>query len=122
MVYAFIVNPAAGTGYAMKTMDRLKARLDTEGVQYTVYYTKKRGHATEIASILAADNCTDVVVAVGGDGTAGEVAAGMKGTGKPMGIIPAGTGNDYIKAACIPNDPDLALSCLLHGKAGSVDT
>ena len=122
MVYAFIVNPAAGTGYAMKTMERLKGRLDTEGIEYSVYYTENPGHATKLASMLAADKRTYAVVAVGGDGTAGEVAAGMTGTGKPMGIIPAGTGNDFIKSAGIPNDPDLAMNQLLHGKAENIDT
>ena len=55
-------------------------------------------------------------------GTAGEVAAGLTGTGKPMGIIPAGTGNDFIKSSGIPNDPEKALSLLLSGKAAPIDT
>ena len=122
MVYAFIVNPAAGSGYALKTMDHLRERLDTAGIDYTVHLTEKPGHATEISAGLAKDDRIDAVVSVGGDGTAGEVAAGMTGTGKAMGIIPAGTGNDFIKTAGIPNDPDLALDLLLKGNTESIDT
>ena len=94
MNYAFIVNPTAGTGFAKMTMNRLVLLLDEKGIDYAVYPTERPGHATEIAAELAKDERIGAVVSVGGDGTASEVAAGLKGTGKPMGIIPAGTGND----------------------------
>ena len=122
MYYAFIVNPAAGTGYALTTMEKLEEKLKAASVEYRVIRTEKPGHATEIAAQLAKDEEITAVVSVGGDGTAGEVAAGMTGTGKAMGIIPAGTGNDFIKSAGIPNDPDKALDMLLSGRAAAIDT
>ena len=122
MYYAFVVNPAAGTGYALQTMEKLKTRLDTKKTEYRVFLTEKPGHASEIACVLSADSDVRAVISVGGDGTAGEVAAGLTGTEKPMGIIPAGTGNDFIKSAGIPNDPDKALDLILCGTAGKIDT
>ena len=122
MNYAFIVNPTAGTGFAKRTMDRLVQLLDDKGIDYTVYPTERPGHATEIAAELAQNEQIGAVVSVGGDGTAGETAAGLAGTGKPMGIIPAGTGNDFIKSVGIPNDPEKALDLLLNGKPGAIDT
>ena len=122
MYYAFIVNPAAGTGFALTTMEKLEAKLTAASVAYRVFRTERPGHATELAAQLATDAEITAVVSVGGDGTAGEVAAGLKGTGKAMGIIPAGTGNDFIKSAGIPNDPDKALDLLLNGKPGPIDT
>jgi len=122
MVYAFIVNPAAGSGYAVKVMEQLKRNLDDAGIRYSVFLTEKPGHATGIAETLSKDDHFDVIVSVGGDGTAGEVAAGLTGTGKAMGIIPAGTGNDFIKSAGIPNDPFSAVSLLLNGKREKIDT
>ena len=62
------------------------------------------------------------VISVGGDGTAEEVAAGLKHTQKPMGIIPAGTGNDFIKSAGIPSDPLQALDRIFSGQAKATDT
>lgn len=121
MVYAFVVNPVAGSGFAAQTMDKLKILLDQKGIKYAVYLTERPGHATEIASALSKHN-VDVVVSVGGDGTACEVAAGLSGTGKTMGIIPAGTGNDFIKSAGIPNDPEKALEILLRGNIEPIDT
>lgn len=122
MYYAFIVNPVAGTGFAMATMKKLEELLAASSVAYRIFHTERPGHATQIAAGLAGDNEITAVVSVGGDGTAGEVAAGLTGTDKPMGIIPAGTGNDFIKSAGIPNDPEKALSLLLSGKAAPIDT
>ena len=122
MFYAFIVNPAAGSGFALTAMQKLEAVLQEKNIEYRIYRTEKPGHGTEIAAELSADQDVLAVVSVGGDGTAGEVAAGLTGTGKPMGIIPAGTGNDFIKSVNIPNDPDKAMEILLNGKQDSIDT
>ena len=122
MYYAFIVNPVAGTGFSLKTMHDLEKYLSGRGIEYRVFQTEKPGHATEMAAEMAGMSDIQAVVSVGGDGTAGEVAAGLAGTKKPMGIIPAGTGNDFIKSAGIPNDPVQALNLLLNGKGSPIDT
>lgn len=122
MYYAFIVNPAAGTGFSLATMKKLEQLLSGRGIDYRIFMTEEPGHATKLASELASEADTVAVVSVGGDGTAGEVAAGLTGTGKPMGIIPAGTGNDFIKSAGIPNDPEKAFELLFSGKAVPIDT
>ena len=122
MIYAFIVNPAAGNGYSLEIMQRLEESMKARGTEYSMYRTERPGHGTEIAAGLSKNKEIAAVVSVGGDGTAGEVAAGLTGTGKPMGIIPAGTGNDFIKSAGIPIDPSQALELLLTGKAKETDT
>ena len=122
MFYAFIVNPAAGSGFALTAMQKLEKKLKEKSISYMVYQTEMPGHATSIAAELAQKEEITAVVSVGGDGTAGEVAAGLTGTDKAMGIIPAGTGNDFIKSAGIPNDPDKALDILLNGKTERIDT
>ena len=122
MYYAFIVNPAAGTGFSLSVMRKLEETLSAGRIAYRVFRTEKPGHATEIAAGLASEPDVTAVISVGGDGTAGEVAAGLTGTGKTMGIIPAGTGNDFIKSAGIPMDPSEALKLILEGKARPIDT
>ena len=121
-MYAFVVNPAAGCGFALATMQKIEEKLTAEDVSFRVFQTEKPGHATQIAAELAKMPDIKAVVSVGGDGTAGEVAAGLTGTGMAMGIIPAGTGNDFIKTAGIPNDPEKALITLMTGKAERIDT
>jgi YegS/Rv2252/BmrU family lipid kinase len=58
--------------------------------------TQARGHATELARQAAAAG-DDLVVAIGGDGTLGEVANGLVGTQTAMAPLPAGTANSFAK-------------------------
>ena len=122
MYRAFILNPVAGTGFSLKAMEGLEAALREKNVEYRVFRTERPGHGTELAAKLASDPEDLAVAAVGGDGTAGEVAAGLSGTDKPMAIIPAGTGNDFIKSVGIPNDPRRALDILLTCAPQPTDT
>jgi len=120
--YAFILNPAAGSGHSLKVMESVEKVLTEQNIAYAVLRTDRPGHATEIAGKLADDLSVTAVAAVGGDGTVSEVAAGLAGTGKPMGIIPAGTGNDLIKSALGFTDPMKALETLLLGRTRLTDT
>ena len=122
MYYAFVVNPIAGTGFALEAMERIEQKLQAENRAYRVFQTEAPGHGTVIAADLARDPEVTAVISVGGDGTAEEVAAGLKHTQKPMGIIPAGTGNDFIKSAGIPSDPLQALDRIFSGQAKATDT
>ena len=121
MYNAFILNPVAGNGYALETMAKAEEILREKNSAWRTYRTERPGHATELARMLSGDPEVRAVIAVGGDGTAFETASGMAGSGKPMGILPAGTGNDFIKSTGIPKDPMEALEMILNGKAAPVD-
>ena len=120
-MYTFIVNPAAGNGYALKTQQQIEAVLQQRGIVYQMLHTAAPEHAMELAKEAAAKEGCRGVIAVGGDGTAYEVACGLMDTGVPMGIIPAGTGNDFIKTVNIPKKPMEALEFILHKTPRSVD-
>lgn len=117
----FIVNPTAGNGYAKKIDQILKAELANRGIQGNFLCTTAPGHATELAASAADEPGCTGVIAVGGDGTAFEVACGLMNTGIPFGIIPAGTGNDFIKTVNIPKKPLDALELILTKSARPVD-
>ena len=117
----FIVNPAAGNGYAVKIEQQLQEEMARRGLDCTFLHTDAPGHATERAKQAAVNaDCTGVI-SVGGDGTAFEVACGLMNSDVPMGIIPAGTGNDFIKTVGTPKKPLEALEFILTHNARPVD-
>jgi diacylglycerol kinase family enzyme/membrane-associated phospholipid phosphatase len=63
----------------------------------------------------------EVVVAAGGDGTVRVVCAEMAGTGIPVGVIPAGTGNLLARNLSIPLGHDQALDAVLNGQDRAID-
>ena len=83
------------------------------------HVTEKPGHAGSIVRGLPEEVS---VVAVGGDGTVHEVAAACAGTGRTMGVLPAGSGNDYVKALGVGTGLRRALEVLVGGKVRVVDT
>ncbi len=91
---AVIVNPQAGRGGAEGIARRAAQVLAGRGMATEVFPTTAAGHAITIARGLATQ--MDLVVAVGGDGTASEVANGlMDQQDRPvMAIVPAGSACD----------------------------
>lgn len=117
----FILNPIAGNGFALKIEEQLKSAMTSRGLPSRFLRTEFPGHATALARACAAEaDCTGVV-AVGGDGTAYEVACGLMGSTVPLGIIPAGTGNDFIKTVGVPKKPLDALDFILTHPPRPVD-
>ena len=107
-----VFNPVAGRGHAARACQAAHDRL---GARWEWRPTSGPGHAIEIARQAASEG-SPVVVACGGDGTAGDVARGVVGSDTALGILPLGTGNDIARNLGIPiDDPvaacDIILSC-----------
>ena len=122
MRYEFILNPVAGNGYSVQAMKKIEGILNALGAEYRIHETAFPGQATDIARSLQGNSEISAVIAVGGDGTVTEVAAGLAGGSTAMGIIPAGTGNDFVKSVRIPKDPETAMRFMLDRSARPVDT
>ena len=107
----FIVNPISGT-HGKEDMPKLiEEHLDTSIFRHEVVFTEYAGHAAELACHYAKQG-TDVVVAVGGDGTVNEVARSLVHTQTALGIIPCGSGNGLARHLCIPLDPIRAIKMI----------
>ena len=119
MIYA-ICNPTAGNGRGRKIGQEIEKRLLEQHYACHLEMTKAPGHATELA-YAAAQSGAETVLAIGGDGTAVEVARGLIGTPAALGVIPAGTGNDFIKTLGLPKDPLAALDFVLAHPARDTD-
>lgn len=117
-----IVNLTAGGGKPRQHLKKVLQYLKENGLNFEVCYTSRQGEATELAQ-KAADDGIDLIVSVGGDGTANEIVNGiMQSKNTPtLGIIPLGWANDFIKSIDIPSDIIEACKILIQGKTKKID-
>jgi diacylglycerol kinase family enzyme len=101
-----VVNPKATTT-SERGRDVLVRALRSE-VDLTVEFTRRRGHASDLAH-RAAEELMDVVVTLGGDGTVNEVVNGLLrgGLGEKvpaLAVVPGGSTNVFARALGLPRD------------------
>lgn len=120
-MFELIVNPTAGNGKAAETAKILSAYLSEKGIAYHLTIPENSKQTTEAAAEAANDPSVTAVIGIGGDGTNFDIACGIGSSGKPFGIIPSGTGNDFIKSVGIPKDPVDAMEFILTHKPRPVD-
>ena len=108
----FIVNPISGKG----RKERIVSFLQKEGCK--VAFTEYAGHA----EIIAREASESVIVAVGGDGTVNEVARGVLGTDKTLGIIPCGSGDGLALHLGISRLYKKAYETIIKGNTTLIDT
>lgn len=98
--YHIIYNPNAAGGRSRNLIEVVMPEMQEKGLKIFLHKTKCIGHATDIITELITGQPMNIVAA-GGDGTVSEVANGiLKNPSREsirFGIIPLGTGNDFIK-------------------------
>ena len=119
-MYIFILNPVAGKGRSVNAIEQVKKIFDEQKAEYEVWTTTYAGEATELAR-KAAEQGHENIISVGGDGTILEVVTGLVGTNCTMGIIPAGTGNDFVRSLGIAVDVEEAARMILAGNTKKID-
>lgn len=119
-----IVNPIAGgkSGRKIKkTLSTVEKYLQKNKIEYKVFPSKYKGHA-QILTEEVIESGADNIIVMGGDGTIHEVINGFSNFDKvTLGIIPCGTGNDFVSSLNIPLDPIKALEIILNGNSKFVD-
>ena len=116
----FILNPHSGTQNKQDMPNLIDSTLDHSKYRHQVVFTKYPGHAADIAKECVNNN-TDIVVAVGGDGTINEVARSLVHSNTALGIIPSGSGNGLARHLCIPLDPQKAIEIINTCKIEQLD-
>jgi len=116
----FIINPKANRGKVKKKTDAIEKILHDRKIPYAFHYTTAAGVATSLAHKFSQEP-DSVIIAIGGDGTINEVLNGLDTENTKFGIIPSGSGNDFIASAGIPLDPEKALDLILTGEAKPTD-
>ena len=113
----FIVNPISGQNDKSQVLSAIGKHLDLSLYQPRILFTSRAGEAQEMAK----ESQAEVVVAVGGDGTVSEVARGLVGTDKILGIIPCGSGDGLALHLGISRLPLLAVKTLNKGCEARID-
>lgn len=102
-------------------MDAIRDILTGGGWTLEIRATEGPGDARRFAEAIRGNGQFDVVVCHGGDGTAMQVAAGLVGTGVPLGLVPGGTGNVLAGNLGLPRGTAAAARALLAARARAID-
>ncbi|MFJ1706074.1 diacylglycerol kinase [Kitasatospora sp. NPDC088346] len=117
-----LTNPAAGGGRADHAARRATARLRERGVEVLAVTGTDPQDAVRLAR-EAVGRGVDVLAVAGGDGMIALAIQALAGTDVPLGVVPAGTGNDHAREYGLPlNDPQAAADVIADGHLVRVDT
>lgn len=119
MKVAVIYNPRAGRRRGEDIASTVEDFLGERGAEVTVHPTRAAGDGTVLARQAGA--VSDVVVAVGGDGTVNEILNGMVGTKARLAIVPAGTVNVLALELRIPFHTERACAVIAEGHTKVMD-
>lgn len=117
----FIVNKNSVKKQNKSVDDAIAQKFNQNDNEVKIVYTEYAGHA-EVLSKEAIQNGTDVIVAVGGDGTVNEVATPIINSGVILGIIPMGSGNGLARHLGIPRNIDKAIELIKNFNTTIIDT
>lgn len=117
-----IYNPTSGREAMKRSLSEVLFKLENAGYETSCYMTTTAGDATNEAKI-AVERGYDVVIAAGGDGTIYEVINGLAGAEKrpKLGILPAGTTNDFARALRLPKSIEGAADVIAGGHTMPID-
>ena len=114
------MNPAAGQLDAERALRLLAGAFAVRGAGFDVVQTTGAGDAAAAARRAVAEGYR-AVVAVGGDGTVGEVITGLAGSDVPLGIVPKGTANQVAANLGIPRFIEDAVEVAVNGVPARID-
>ncbi len=117
----FIVNPVSGMHRRDKLSDAIQRHVNIKKFIPEIKETAYAGHAVELSREAVAQK-TDVVVAVGGDGTINEIASQIIGSETVLGIIPQGSGNGLARHLGIPRTILGAMRLINRQHVTEIDT
>lgn len=120
-----IINPVAGKGRTVEIIPKIKEKLDCykEKINYKIVLSNFAGEITSIAQTYYSLGFREFI-AVGGDGTLSELINGFDLPIDPdikIGIIPLGTGNDFIKNIYLEPDVNDIIETIIEGKTKRID-
>lgn len=119
-----LANPEAGRGKGVAARDAAVARLRELDLDISVRTGSSAAETRRLAAEAVAAR-PDALVLIGGDGTLATVLDVLVGSGIPLVLVPAGTGNDLARSLGIPfgsaETAALAVTAAVHGVPHALD-
>ncbi len=121
MLVTLVVNPVSGKREGERIAAVALERLRSAGHDVVRVHSESGAQGRELLGAEVAAGAETVVV-VGGDGLLHDLLPVLAGTDVPVGLLPAGTGNDTARTLGIPvKDADAALDVVLGGRTRTLD-
>jgi len=117
-----IVNPTSGNGKSKKSWQHISTLLTNHGIRFSFAFTKYSKHESELVQHAIKNGFTKII-SVGGDGTLHHIVNGIMSQNFvetntiQVGVIPIGTGNDWVKTYNIPTKIEKSILTIKNGKS-----
>jgi len=117
-----IINPSAAGGKTIAIAPEITERFAASGCRHDIHISTYAGEPPVIARRML-EGGVETLVAVGGDGTINEVASAILESGRDvaLGIIPSGSGSDFVRSLELPKEMAAAVKIVLDRKVVSID-
>jgi diacylglycerol kinase family enzyme len=113
-----VFNVASGSGDALRSQQEMQRILTDAGRRHE-FFLVRRPREVALLARRAAERAIEqagAVVAAGGDGTINAVVQAMLETGRPLGVVPQGTFNYFVRVHGIPLEIEAATRVLMNGR------
>jgi YegS/Rv2252/BmrU family lipid kinase len=117
--YLLLFNPSSAGGRGRGALPRAESEFRARGMAFRTVTTRSLEHGAEEARRAA--DAGEVPVVMSGDGLIGQVGGALAGSGTPLGIIPAGRGNDLARVLRIPTEIPAAVATVAAGAERVID-
>ena len=113
--FGLVVNPASALGRGLRVAAKVERELERAGVP-AILLTGRDADSGALAVTEAARRGLRGLILVGGDGLLGNVLQIPEARALPIGLVPAGSGNDFARAFDLPRDPRRAIRRMLEAE------
>ena len=122
-MWALVINPVAGQGRGASVGTHVAGYLNSRAIKYEIIIGRNGiDQADSLQRFLDRNPDCSGVIAVGGDGLLHLVLQKITPAQVPLAVIPAGTGNDFVRTlGWSIDDVDAILQAVLSTKPSSVD-
>jgi diacylglycerol kinase (ATP) len=117
----FVINnpTSGGRGKNQKINREIDAFLQSNAIDFELFLTDPDRNAQKVVAEQLNESFSELII-IGGDGTINESVNGLN-KDVPVSIIPAGTGNDFVKMLNLPKSLEEQMELAISGNVRQVD-